>query len=310
MPLPYPSTTLKRLYGFIPKPKDHFHNRFSITRNFGAASLDLPARFSVEDAKGDINGPRQQFNNFCSAATQSEIGADEFGIPMSQKFAALAISQIIKQPLYIAGASIDDSMKAGTTYGYLPLAQEPDNIKELQPFQNAEPTICEISNWPADIFAKALKYIISGGHFYIDGPYDAFDNFRSQIYQHRPDNGISCGVPWYSIFNRTPSTGIVRAPGGTVAAWHDVDMKGWETINGALYIVIRSWDLNEGKDTYFYFSRAAWNAIMAVPGAVGKMFKNADESLVNDLKQRRLSISEQIMNLYYQISFKLSQLTH
>lgn len=304
-----PTTPTLPQSGFLPKPKDHFHDRFSLTRVFGAASLDLPLRFSVEDAKGDINGPRQQRLNFCTACTQSEIGADEWGIPMSQKFQALAISLIIHAPLYNAGSSIDDSMKSGRVYGFLPLDKEPDSIKNLDESTFYEPTICDPSNWPSSVFTDALKYQITGGDFYVDGPYDAFDNYRSQLYQHRPDNGISCGVPWYSSFNATRSDGLVAGPAGP-NSWHDIDMKGWETIHGVPYIVIRSWDLDAGKDTYFYFNRAIWNQIMAVPGSVGKIFKNVNEVLVNDLKERRASLAEQITNLYYLISFKLSQIKH
>lgn len=297
------SFTLKK--GFVPKPRDHFHDRFSLTRTFGAASADLPARFSVEDARGDVNGPQQQLENFCTACTQAEMAADQWGVAMSMKFSALAISLVNHSPIYSSGASIDDGMKSGRVYGYLPLSLEPQNIQDMGAGDEAK--ICDPSNWPSSVYAAALKYQIAGGDFYVDGPYDAFDNYRAAIYQHRPDNGIAVGLPWYSLFNQTPETGIARAPSGGFA-WHDVDMKGWETINGVLYIKIRSWDIDSGADTYFYFSRSIWNKLMAVQGSVGKMFKPVDAVLADQLKNTRASLAEQLMNLYYQVSFKLAQI--
>jgi hypothetical protein len=289
--------------GFVPRPKKAHDKRFSLTRNFGAASLILPERFSVKGEKGDINGQRNQLHNFCTACTSSEIGADEWGKPMSMKFAALCISLIIGKRLDIEGASIDAMMKAGRVYGFLPLEKEPENIRKSKD----EKYICEAQNWPSDASTalEAIKYRIPGGDFVVDGPYDHFDNFRSALYAHKPDNGISLGIPWYQSISMSPS-GIVRALFGNIS-WHDTYVEGWEEIEGETRIKVRSWDIGAGDDSYYYFNRELFNKIMKVNGSIGKIYMHTDESLVEDLKERNLSLYEQILNLYYFLLFKLAQ---
>jgi len=289
--------------GFIPRARKAHDRRFSVTKNFGVSSLVLPSRFSVEDSKGDVNGPRDQLRNFCTAATGSEIGADEHGKKMSMKFQALAISLVRGEPLYQSGATIDEGMKAGRIYGFLPLEKEPKNIQESE----YEPYICDPANWPKDSShtIEALKYKIPGGDFVVDGPYDHFDNFRSTIYAHKPDNGISLGIPWRTSISLARD-GIVSDPLWGDTFWHDVDMKGWETINGEERIRVRSWDRISGDHSYFFFNRKQFNALLSTAGAIGKIYKNIDESVIEDLKERDLSIYEQIINLLYVIRFKLA----
>lgn len=295
--------TFTGIGGFVPRAKKAHDKRFSLTRNFGAPSLILPERFSVEDEKGDINGQRDQLRNFCTACTSSEIGADEWGKPMSQKFQALAISLIYRKPIYIQGAPIDVAMKSGRFYGFLPLDKEPQNIKD----SDYEPYICDPANWPQDSShsLEALKYKIPGGDFVVDGPYDHFDNYRAQLYWHKPDNGIALGMPWWASIS-SALNGIVDSFLWGTIFWHAVSVKGFEPKDGQMRIKVRSWDKNKGKDSYFFFNRETFNRILSTPGAIGKMYLNVDESMVEDLKERKLSITEQILNLYYQVLFRFS----
>lgn len=292
--------------GFIPRAKKSLDKRFSLTRNFGAPSLNIPLAFSVEDLKGDISGPREQGENLCSAMTTSEIGADEWGIPMSGAFQAMAISLCCGRPLFNIGASVDDALKSGREYGFLPKNKEPFSWEE-----KGESFVCEYTNWPQELIELAKRYRIAGGDFVVDGPYDAFDNFRTQLYAHRPNNGISLGIPWFQTFNGTGPNGIVHTPDPTYGlTWHNIEMKGFDRIGGIDYIKCRSWNKADGARTYFYFSRPIFNLMLGMAGAIGKMYKSTDEQVVGQLKDTPRNLIEFMLDLYNQVLFKYRQLQY
>lgn len=290
--------------GLLPTRPKGIDKRFSLTKNFGAASLDLPEKFSIEDEKGDINGPRDQGQNLCSAYTTTELGADEFGIPMSAAFQAMAISLTSRKPLYIQGTDLHSALKSGRVYGFLPKEKEPFSWEE-----KGEAFVCEPANWPYPLLHEAEKYRIKGGDFIVDGSYDHFDNCRSALYQHKPDNGISVGMPWYTSFGSTKRDGIVMAPQGGFS-WHNVAFKGWFTKNGIEYVIVRSWEKTGGDNSYFYFNRAFFNQLMGTWGAMAKMYKGVGDEVIDQLRNDATSISEMILDLYYIVLHKLYTLQY
>lgn len=285
--------------GFKPLPLTAIDLRFGLTRNFGAPSLDLPRKYDVEDEKGDITGPRDQGENMCTAYALSEIGSDEHGIPMSPDFQAMLISLIAGLPVYQWGASIRNAMKSGNLFGFLPVDKCPFKWEE-----KGEAFVCEPANWPPELLTIAEQYRMPGGYFLVDGPYDAFDNFRAQLFQHRPDNGIAIGIPWYRSFNDADEhNGFIPEPVGFIG-WHAITVKGFRRVDGMEVLRVRSWDGKKfGNRSYGYFTRERFNQVMAVQGAEGRMFKDVAEDLVEALKNERLSLREIYLNFYYKLIF-------
>lgn len=280
------------------KPTARSRRDFSLTKVFGAPSLDIPRQYDVEDEKGDINQPRVQEDMFCLAYAISELGADEHGIPMDAHFQAAFMGLLAGAPI-LNGADMRVGIKSGRTFGFLPTS--------LCPFHNQDVTrehIADWNNWPWHLVDEAGKYKMPA-FFKVDGPYDAFDNHRAQLYRHKPDNGIALGIPWYESFNETGSNGIVK-PGEGAYFWHAVTVKGYRYINNKEYVRVRSWSGRMfGKNSYGYFTREQFNKLLATAGSISFMYKDIPDNLILSLKERQLDLLEILLDLRSRVLIKL-----
>lgn len=252
------------------KPTPRSRKDYSLTKTFGAPKLNLPETYDVEAEKGDVNGPREQEENFCTAYTISEIGADEHGVQMDPHAQACFISMLAGSPI-LYGANMRDAIRSGRTFGFLPVANCPFHDRPIDRLQ-----VTNFDKWPAGVLDQAQKWAMPA-FFKVDGPYDPFDNHRAQLVQHAPDNGIALGVPWNEGFNKTKRDGMVRTntnPASGTYFWHAITLKGFTTKGGKEVVKIRSWNVDEGAHTYFYFDRPTFNAMMRTDGAISFMYRD------------------------------------
>lgn len=285
------------------KPTPRSRRDFSLTRTFGAPSLDLPRRYDVEDEKGDITGPREQEENFCTAYAISEIGSDEFGVPMCAHFQAAAISRLTGWAI-LNGADMRIATLSGNKIGFLPARSCPYHRQEADRL-----FLCTWANWPQSLKDEASLYKMPA-FFEVDGPYDPFDNYRAALYRHRPDNGIAVGIPWYRSFNSTPPSGIAPKP-DTLVSWHAVTVKGFEKRRGTEVIKIRSWSGKSfGRRSYAYFDRETFNALMRTRGSIGYMYKDVPDTLIEQLRAARVSLVDRVFDLTSELLITLKYGLH
>jgi len=282
--------------GLLPTPRSR--KDFSATRAFGAPSLDLPARYDVEDEKGDVAGPRTQEHNFCTAYAVSELGSDEHGVPMDAHFQAAAIGMLAGAPI-LGGADMRDAIRSGRTFGFLPVSRCPFHGE-----RTPREILGDAGKWPnlTELLEVAADYRMPA-FFKIDGPYDPFDNLRAHLYAQRPDNGVVIGIPWYENFNR--ARGIIPAPKGSYT-WHAVTVKGFRTVKGQEVLRVRSWNgTSFGDESYAYLTRERFNALMTTWGAIAFMYKDVPDDLIASLRERRLDLQEVILDLLSRLALLL-----
>lgn len=118
-----------------------------------------------------------------------------------------------------------------------------------------------------------------GGQFYNiydDGGLDWFDSIRDAI--RRENKGASCGAPWFPTWSAIGLRGMLPMPTTfeletarkqpNKLLWHNFSCKGWRTIKGVPYLMIKSWQgKNYGDNGWVYMSRDIANTVFELRGA-------------------------------------------
>lgn len=98
---------------------------------------------------------------------------------------------------------------------------------------------------------------------------DWFDAIRlAMIVGQSEKRAVSVGTPWFPEF-MSPVNGILPIPSWNLqtVSWHNLNMKGWKTIDGQPYLIGKAWIGKEYGDKGFcYVSRPLFNCLMAIPG--------------------------------------------
>lgn len=266
------------------RPAHHIAKEKNFHQKFGGVTIASIPDFNLDTG---INGmPDQDSENApteCTGYAVADILTDVFKMPFSPDFSYAAALYLDGSGPSIDGASFHAAMQAAVGVGVLPKA-----LANLSATQLGELYISDWKNWNLQSKKSALGYV-ENGILNALGNGDAFDSILSSLYVGKIS--VSIGSPWFNEWMFS-TNGVVATPAlaGNYPAWHDWAIKGKITINGEPYLIGKSWQgTRVGNNGWLYFSRAAINAALSVPGSGALTFNpNALRwvSLIGILVQR------------------------
>lgn len=206
----------------------------------------------------------QEDTDFCTAYGEAVSQGYEQGVLMSGEYQTAKEGEFIGQSI-IAGADPVPSMMATTLNGSLPASYSTLTLNG-----KGADYIADWTNWPANLDPIAKNYL-PGVPYYVDGPYDVFDNVRNALWlAHKAgEKGVVKAFGfWYESFNvhaQNPSfKGILAVPTDQPISRHRYNFIDWTTIGGQVYLVAA---LTQGEDFgdrgFLYMDRATVNSIFA-----------------------------------------------
>lgn len=224
-------------------------------KHFGATMLTgLPAAGLGRKRMSPLD---QEDTEFCTAYGEATSSGYEKGIQMSGEWQTAAESEFIGTPI-TAGADPVPSMMATTLNGSLPLISAPAGFSLDQ---KGPAFIANWLNWPKSLWTRASLYL-PGVPFYVDGPYDIFDNIRNALWQAHlvGETGVVKAFGfWYESWNveAVEKKGMLTPPSDSPISRHRYNFIDWTTINGQLYLVAAlTQGTGYGDGGFLYFDRA------------------------------------------------------
>lgn len=220
--------------GIIPLKIDH---RNYSTKTFGA-TFDFENDLNLDAGFGQPNQNADGKPNACTGYTQSELCQDEDKAQYKPNYT-------YEKTLFMMGATegepcdMKTSLKSTLVYG----VQKTDETTDEQ-----------------------AQYHRRGAYYQVEKTAgDWFDSLRS-IMQTR-NCSVSVASPWYESFE-APMQGIILDNFRGGFSWHNWKCCGWKTINGAPYLIAKSWQGSSyGDGGYVYFSRSAINNLLSISGS-------------------------------------------
>jgi hypothetical protein len=188
------STVPKSEIGPIRRIRFLRHWARSHDKRYGAAVLAFPRTLGRQRRKP----LDQEDTNFCTAYGEAVSNGYEQECDFSGAFQTAAESEYLGAPI-MQGADPYPSMQATYIMGSLPA--------DLSPFElnkDGAVFIANWRNWPSELFRYAKRYKTPLVPYYVDGPYDTFDNIRNALYQAFLAN----------------ETGVVKAFGYWFESWN------------------------------------------------------------------------------------------
>ncbi len=225
-------------------PKDS--RDFSLNKVFGTIDVKaIPDKdFMVCDR---VNIKDQGTSDICVAAASCAVSEDQENVPLSMEW---FFSQVKKAQgnWETWGANLRDACKVAIKVGFLEKADAPFDISDGRNF------IADWENWPSKLDSNALIHR-KKSYFKVDGPYDTFNCFRANLWQHRESkSSILTGVIWQTGWNNAKD-GIIDFE-GTSLFGHALKICGQKKIDGKWFLVGQlSNGKSMGKDGLFFFSQ-------------------------------------------------------
>lgn len=237
-----------------------------LSQKFGSvSSLTLPA--SLGRTLMDV--PNQEGTDFCTAYGEAVSSGYKYSIPISPEYQTGMESKYLGKPI-LFGADATSSMDASLVFDSLPSSYFPLSLQDAyskygrdiyaygpngeQSIQKAGGAsyIADPGSYDASLTKKALPYT-PGIPYKVDGPYDAFDNIRSALYQawHTDKSVVKAFGYWYESFNiqaNDPAQkGRVDNPmGASPVSLHRYNFIDWVTDpDGTIWLVAA---LTQGTD--------------------------------------------------------------
>jgi hypothetical protein len=231
-------------------------------KHFGATILTgLPEMGLNRSRQEPID---QQDTEFCTAFGEAVSQGYEQGVPMSGEWQTAKESEFVGYPI-LAGADPVPSMMATSINGSLPRAFAPYSLQGRTPEY-----IANWQNWSVALDKLARDYM-PGVPFYVDGPYDVFDNVRNALWKSYKANEkgvVKAFGFWYDSWNKqamTPAAkGVVELPTDEPISRHRYNFIDWTTSNGKLYLVAAlTQGTTYGDKGFLYMDRGTVNKVFA-----------------------------------------------
>lgn len=235
-------------YGLKPHkndPRDH-----SFKKTFGTSRLELPSDYSTNENAKILD---QGDSMFCTAFASCAVAADEDGVNYSPEW-------FFAQEKHVEGGNIEEGVdlrtacKTAVKCGFLNQGSTYMSLQTNDPI-----FLANYLNWPYYIGNKA-KANSRKAFFFVDGPYDTFDNIRSSMYQNKLQKmAVLAGSSWYEEWNESQA-GVIPETYSQIGGLHAFKIIGWTTLGGKEYLTIQnSYGVQIGNKGYFYMSRAVAN---------------------------------------------------
>lgn len=219
-----------------------FHGSF---RRFGAVGVpSFAAQYSADIGKTMNDQNSDGFPNGCTGYTQSDNLGDEYDSIFKPSY-TYEKTCLMEGHDTTQSCDMRTSLKSTQVYGVQRIDETTDQEAEQH---------------------RGGKYF----NVYDDGGLDWFDSIRSAVAGSQ--KGVSCGTPWFYSWEYIQS-GILPMPtvlelSNLPPIWHNYACKGWKTINGKPYLMIKSWQgPNYGDRGWCYMSREVANVVFAIRGA-------------------------------------------
>jgi hypothetical protein len=296
------------------KPLAHDKRDFKASRFFGSPDISQIPPEGLGRKPFSLNN--QQLTNFCTACATSEANAFIRGVPMSMEFQAAKIGQLAGAPI-TDGADPRVAMKAGILYGSLPKDKAPMSLDT-----SSDGYIADYKNWEPSLDTLAGQNE-DASYFQIDdGPNDAFDNIRAQLYLayqerlHTGSKAIDVAMAFSQWFEQFNVTTVTYAPAVSVSGigpffsaiinffrsiapglfggevWHAYLFIDWCIRDGAPYLIGQnSYGNAWGDQGVQYFSRETVNALFADYRAGAFMYREVNPADVKSWQDQQANIA-------------------
>lgn len=186
------------------------------------------------------------------------------------------------------GTDLRTAMLSLVKVGSIPREVEAEFLKRQGYLAEDRDFLANWNNWP-EAFNKIAEKHKKKTLFEVKGPYDAFDNVRAALWQHKDKKcKVAMGVMWRYNWN--------NAPDGIIPLEADGDGEGHAILgvdqvykNGVIYLAIQnSWGDEVGDKGIFYASREVFNKHFA--NYKFFMVKDLPKEVAKYLLQNNLSI--------------------
>ena len=226
---------------------------FSYSQQFGSVSpLVLPKEFYVSQP---LDIKQQYGSDFCIGFASAAVREFTEGVILDPFFVWSQMAKL-RGDWREWGMDLRTAAKVLTKIGIVEQKDQPYNLenKDRDFLANWENYPKELENKASD--HKAISY------FWIDGPYDFFDNIRSTLYLNKEEKrSVLVGAEWRPSWS-SAIKGIVKTTDFSEMFFgHAFIFFGWKEIDNEPYLVAQ---LSNGKEFgdsgIFYFSRSVVNS--------------------------------------------------
>lgn len=204
-------------------------------------------------------------SDLCSAFAVTAVSEDQEGIELLPEYQFFSTKRITGEKEEW-GADLRSACKSAVKYGSVPVSKYGDMKGMPRGY------ILDERNWPSDIdtFAQLHK---KETYFAVTGQYDAFDNIRCALWQHRDNkSSIVTGAVWKNGWLDQSYNGVIPDIAGD-GFGHAFKIFGQKIINGEPHLIAQLSNGNEiGDRGYFYFNRTITNRELTKYGLF--MFKD------------------------------------
>lgn len=256
------------------KPVRKDHRDLSYKRSFGAAVFAFQDELNVDRGFGFPDQNKDGYPNGCTGYTQAALCETEDGTQYRPEYTYNKTLFMEGNYGQQVGCDIRDSLKSTLVYG---VDEKTD---------------------PQDGQTDARAGLHRRGKYFnaIDrwNKYDPFDDVRLVI--QTGEQSVSAATPWWPEWEQNYD-GILIQPhdlNTNRASWHNWQILGWKQINGAPYLIGKSWQgPNYGDHGYHYIGRDLFNQVMSIGGTGAFTVTKATPA---DLKTIKLDIISTILS--------------
>lgn len=203
--------------------------------------------------------------DFCTGMASAAVSEDQEEEEMSGEYQFAKIKQVMGE-FGSWGADLRSAVKALTTYGSLPQNVAAKYIKDKFGDSPTRDQMANWENWDSDLDTIA-SFHRKASFFEVDGPFDAFDNIRARLWQHRNEkDSVICGVEWHPEWTIAPG-GVIKQIHTSQGYGHAFKVFGQKRIEGIMYLRAQLSNGEKiGDKGVFYFSREVINLGVAKYG--------------------------------------------